>query len=257
MSSKQSTTFTGNYAEDFEIWSEFYDSSVEIEALKKHSNLSDKDLFEVGCGSGRLTFRLADSCQSVVAVDIVPSLIDLCQRRLAQKHSDLVSQLRFEVQDATSVAYPEDHFDALLDGWTFSIFEDKKGAAEEYKRISKSGAPFYAIQVREGSEYQNILDMFIPDEKLEEWSDDEDLDVQMKRLFGEPEVEKDLITPYYFDSVDEAFNAYMFNFEEWLDMELTDSEQAELRTELEGYEENGVIRIEEYAQFFKFYLNEE
>jgi ubiquinone/menaquinone biosynthesis C-methylase UbiE len=168
-----------------------------------------------------------------------------------------VSKLRFEVQDATSVAYPDSHFDALLDGWTFSIYEDKPEAAAEYKRISTDSAPFYAIQVREDSEYQDILDMFIPDEKLQEWTEEEDIDAQMKDLFGEPEVEKDLVTPYYFDSVDEAFDAYMFNFEEWLGMELSEPEQAELRGEIAKYERDRTVRIEEHAQFFKFHLNEE
>jgi len=249
-----STTFTGDYAEDFEIWSEFYDSSIEIEKIKKYSSLGNKSVFEAGCGSGRLSFRLADSCQHMVSVDVLPTLVDLCQRRLAQQHEDLVSKLRFEVQDATSVAYPDNHFDALLDGWTFSIYENKPEAAAEYKRISTNGAPFYAIQVREGSEYQDILDMFIPDEKLEEWSDEKSIDVQMRDLFGEPEVDENLVTPYYFDSIKEAFDAYMFNFEEWLGIELSKTEKAELKNEISKYKQGSTVRIEEYAQFFKFQI---
>jgi len=256
MSSNNSRTFTGDYARDFEIWSEFYDSSIEIGTIKKHSHLSNKRLFEAGCGSGRLSFRLADSCEHMVSVDIVPCLVDLCQKRLAEQ-DNLVDRLRFEVQDATSVAYPDDHFDALLDGWTFSIYEDKKEAAREYKRIAKEGAPFYAVQVREGSDYQSILDEFIPDEKLEEWSDGKDLDEVMIDLFGEPQVQKEIVTPYYFNSISEAFDAYMFNFEEWLDMELTESQQDELKNEIEDYSQNGTIRIDEYAYFFKFQLSKD
>jgi len=255
MSSETHTVFTGDYARDFETWSEFYDSSYEIDCLKRHSNLADKRLFEAGCGSGRLSFRLADACRHMVAVDIVPSLVDLCQQRLARRHTNLTETLRFEVQDATSLAYPDGYFDALLDGWTFSVYEDQDAAAAEYERITADGAPFYAIQVREGSDYQRILDEFIPDERLAEWSEGESLEESLISRFGQPEVHEELVTPYHFDSVDEAFQAYLFNFEEWLDIELTEAEQEQLRREIRRYERDGTVRIDEYAHFFKFRLN--
>ncbi|PSP96285.1 hypothetical protein BRC84_01835 [Halobacteriales archaeon QS_1_68_44] len=256
MTSENRETFMGQYAEDFEIWSEFYDSSYEMDVLRKYADFSEEEVFEAGCGSGRLSFRIADRCGRLVSVDVLPSLINLCQQRLAENHSGLIDTLRFEVQDATSLPYPDDHFDAILDGWTFSVFEDREEAAAEYKRIVPDDSPFYAIQVRGGSEYQQILDKFIPDEKLERWTKGPSIDKEMVEYFGEPLVKEKIVTPYYFKSLDEAFEAYMFNFEEWLDMELPESKQQQLKKAISEYDNGDEIRIDEYAYFMKFSLSE-
>lgn len=244
------SVFTGDYAHDFKIWAEYYDSQPELEILSDHVDLTGSKVFEAGCGSGRLSFRVASDEYSITSVDIVPSLIQLCHTYLQTEFEGDRSQLRFEVQNLEALPYPDNHFSHILEGWTFTTIDDTDAAAEEYKRILTEDGAILAFEVRAGSPYQEILEQFVPEDAYDD--DQPEPDVLMEQAFGSPDYTEDIVSEYWFESVDEAFDAFWFNFTEWMRLELTDGQADALKDEIRRYQtEDGVV-IDEYAKFYKF-----
>jgi SAM-dependent methyltransferase len=71
------------------------------------------NLLDVGCGTGRLSFLLADRCAPVDAFDIVPEVIASAKRRLAHEGGPL----RFFVADATNIPAPSGVYDNVIFGY--------------------------------------------------------------------------------------------------------------------------------------------
>lgn len=244
------SSFTGEYARDFETWAEYYDSQPEIDILSTHAEFADKKVLEAGCGSGRLSFRISRDDFYLTCVDIVPSLVQHCHKRLIENFAGDQTRLRFEVQDLQDLPYPDDHFDVVLDGWTFSTLEDFDAGAAEYKRVLDADGALYAIEFREGSPYQRIIDKFVPEDAYED--DLPDPDTMMENAFGESTATEELVSEYHFPNRQEAFEAFWFNFTEWMDLDLSEEDAKALKNELDSYRTDDGIIIEEYAKFYKY-----
>lgn len=246
----ETSTFTGEYAQDFETWAEYYDSQPELDVLSTHAEFAGNKILEGGCGSGRLSFRVSQDNFSLTCVDIVPSLVQHCHNRLVETFEGDQSRLRFEVQNVQDLPYPDDHFDAVLDGWTFSTLNDFDEGASEYKRVLDADGTLYAIEFREGSPYQRIIDKFVPEDAYEE-----DLpapDTMMENAFGEATATEEIVSEYRFPTQQEAFEAFWFNFTEWMDLDLSEEDAQNLKNELNPYRTDEGIIIEEYAKFYKY-----
>lgn len=244
------SSFTGEYARDFEIWAEYYDSQPEVDVLSTHAEFTGKKVLEGGCGSGRLSFRVSQDDFHLTCVDIVPSLIQHCHKRLIETFAGDQTQLRFEVQDIQDLPYPDDYFDVVLDGWTFSTLEDFDVGAAEYKRVLDADGALYAIEFREGSPYQRIIDKFIPEDAYEE--DLPDPDTIMQNAFGEATATEKIVSEYRFPTQQEAFEAFWFNFTEWIGLDLSEEDAQDLKKELESYQTDDGISIEEHAKFYRY-----
>ncbi len=74
-----------------------------------------KDVLEIGCGNGRLTWRYADGVATVLALDPQEPAI-----KLAQEHTPeaLRSWVTFQVADITTIDLSEDAFDFALLSWS-------------------------------------------------------------------------------------------------------------------------------------------
>lgn len=67
-------------------------------------------ILELACGTGRLTFPMAEVCPRVVGVDVSPPMIERANQKLRERRRDpshAGGGLRFEVGDMRSVRLPE------------------------------------------------------------------------------------------------------------------------------------------------------
>jgi len=80
-------------------------------ALRAFDSPTSQQLLQVGCAYGDLTPRLArqPSVAKLDVVDVAPLQLDLLQRKLPTD-----SAVTLKRQDATRLAYPDDHFDGVL-----------------------------------------------------------------------------------------------------------------------------------------------
>lgn len=74
-----------------------------------------RDVLEIGCGDGRLTWRLADQAASILAIDPKEAQIALAKESTP---GGLKSRVSFKVADIRTVELPENAFDAAVISWS-------------------------------------------------------------------------------------------------------------------------------------------
>ncbi|MDQ5854005.1 MAG: class I SAM-dependent methyltransferase [Chloroflexota bacterium] len=88
---------------------------TEVRTMHGLVDFKGKDVLEIGCGNGRLTWRYADGVATVLALDPQEPAI-----KLAQEHTPetLRSRVTFQVADITTIDLSEDAFDIALLSWS-------------------------------------------------------------------------------------------------------------------------------------------
>jgi ubiquinone/menaquinone biosynthesis C-methylase UbiE len=78
-------------------------------------DFSGKDVLEVGCGDGRMTWRFADHARSVLGLDPVAACIDQAQ---LDTPAHLRSSVTFQAADITTAQLPVETFDVVALSWS-------------------------------------------------------------------------------------------------------------------------------------------
>jgi ubiquinone/menaquinone biosynthesis C-methylase UbiE len=78
-------------------------------------NFAGKDVLDVGCGDGRMTWRFADQARSVLGLD--PAAESIERARLATP-AHLRARVTFKVADITTVELPAGAFDIVALSWS-------------------------------------------------------------------------------------------------------------------------------------------
>jgi ubiquinone/menaquinone biosynthesis C-methylase UbiE len=103
-----------------------------------------QSVLEVGCGTGRDSFRLAKRLGPggrLHMQDLSPGMVTVCVRTM----SDLAAtgafscSLDYSVSNATALPFPDDFFDAVFHFGGFNQFGDLRKGAAELTRVTKRG----------------------------------------------------------------------------------------------------------------------
>lgn len=95
----------------------------------------EMNVLELACGSGQLSFRLSRLVRDWEATDFSPKMI--AQAKLKPRGAGL----HFSVQDATSLPYADETFDAVLIANALHIMPRPEKALAEIYRVLKPGGP--------------------------------------------------------------------------------------------------------------------
>ena len=87
----------------------------EIAALKAVTSWRGKRVLEIGCGSGRLTRRLASLGPQIDALDPQQNLIDFARLDLPKSYAPRVA---FNVGKSSHLQFPKDTFDIAVFAWS-------------------------------------------------------------------------------------------------------------------------------------------
>jgi SAM-dependent methyltransferase len=90
-------------------------------------------VLDVGCGTGSLTFTIADTTKASTVVGIDPSVGYLEYARSHNKHS----HVSFEVGDAQQLPYDNGSFDCSVSSLMIQFVSDAHTAAKEMGRVTK------------------------------------------------------------------------------------------------------------------------
>ena len=98
-------------------------------------------VLEVGCGTGTLTLaakRQAGPSGKVFGIDIIPGMIEVCQRKAAQANADIT----FQLGSMDDIPFSVNQFDVVM--CSFMIFHmsenmRRKGFAEIYRVLKPQG----------------------------------------------------------------------------------------------------------------------
>jgi ubiquinone/menaquinone biosynthesis C-methylase UbiE len=90
-------------------------AGAETRAIHDLIDFTGKNVLEVGCGDGRLTWRYADSVASVLALD---SDVDAIARARDCLPERLRARITFRAADITEVDLPAAAFDVAVLSWS-------------------------------------------------------------------------------------------------------------------------------------------
>lgn len=98
----------------------------------------DMQVLELACGTGQLTFSLADKADTWTATDFSEKMITLAKDRSVNE------KITFSVQDATNLPYAEQSFDAVVIANALHIMPDPEKALSEIVRVLKPRGILFA-----------------------------------------------------------------------------------------------------------------
>jgi ubiquinone/menaquinone biosynthesis C-methylase UbiE len=88
---------------------------IETGVIHDLVDFKGKDVLEVGCGTGRLTFRFAGEAKSVLAIDPDDDSIAIARERTPSK---LRPRVAFMTTSITDVQLAENAFDIAVLSWS-------------------------------------------------------------------------------------------------------------------------------------------
>jgi len=133
LSKSDNNKFWGRYAKlyDFEInnTSRFaYDEMYRLMSSVLQKNM---DVLEVATGTGLIATHIANSVKSIVATDFSPGMIEKAKKKPCPDN------VRFMVEDATDLSFPDSTFDAVIISNALHIMPDPEAALRNIKRVLK------------------------------------------------------------------------------------------------------------------------
>ncbi len=133
----------GEFKGDFEGFDPTILSSYSFcyQLLEKHCK--DKTILDYGCGNGVHSIFLAKLGKKVIGIDLSQKAISLAKKKI--KINNLEEKTDFLVMDCESLGFPDNHFDVIFDGGTFSSLDLEK-ALPELSRVLKEDGLLVGIE---------------------------------------------------------------------------------------------------------------
>lgn len=135
------------------------DEKHEIAIIRSKCNLDNKDILEIGCGDGRLSFYLAEFAKNIVAIDPDVDKIKKASDRLS---SSKRNNLNFYIGKGEKLIFSNASFDAIFYSLSFhhvSIDQQSAAIKEAYRVLKKGGSLILYEPLKDG-ETQKLFLLF-------------------------------------------------------------------------------------------------
>lgn len=112
---------------------------VEMRTTTKYVDFGGKDVLDVGCGEGRLTFKFASSARHIMAIDPDTKSIKEARKNTPR---ELVSKVEFRVGKAEELPFSDQSFDVVCFTWSLCCMATpymKKALYEAWRVLKTDG----------------------------------------------------------------------------------------------------------------------
>lgn len=210
-------------------YAKFYDhENKEYDRIKEIIEDKFKDhpisILEIGCGTGRITTKLAHNFNYVKGIDLEDRYIKYCKRKFNLKN------LHFEKGDIRKFI-DDQKYDVIVFSWIGFHYYDEKDIDEiilNLKKLIHENSRIIIMDAYYSTEYIDILQMIRPMDMDKVKILKEKLNEKLISVFNNLNQEV-LLTKYVFDSINDAAN----NFKIELTLEeshiWTDNDENKLR----------------------------
>ena len=103
---------------------------------------SEKNVLELACGTGQITFLMADKALEWTATDYSENMVKEALKRKAQEQPECKAE--FETADATNLTYQNEQFDVVVIANALHIMPDPDAALKEIHRVLKKDGIVFA-----------------------------------------------------------------------------------------------------------------
>ncbi len=234
---------------------------VQLQTVLRHTVFQDKEVLEVGCGDGRLTFGFGGMAKMVVALDPIAEDIKKATRATPR---ELVSVLNFLTGTGEKLPFPDESYDEVFFTWSLCCMASEahmREALDEAWRVLRQEGILLSIQpsLHQPFDWGEITYLVTRDpERLvgeDVKTDDFDARYALKRAaliegkFGL--IAEELFTNnIYYDTVDEVLEAIKKKWRPQYD-KLDGETKQEIRRRLQSrrtpegvrVQENGVLTV--------------
>lgn len=125
--------FWNRYAKIYDFEIDRFNRSAYSEMYRLMSGALTKEMkvLEIATGTGLIAVNIADSVQSITATDFSPKMIEAAMRKRAPDN------VRFTVEDATALSFPDQTFDAVIISNALHIMPDPELVLKNIRRVLK------------------------------------------------------------------------------------------------------------------------
>jgi ubiquinone/menaquinone biosynthesis C-methylase UbiE len=241
-----------DYIKYWQLWHHNWDDT-DLSFITKGLDLKNKDLIEIGCADGRLTFPLANICRSVIGLDLDDRFIEIAK----QKVSDLNKQnIQFIAGDASELLLASNTADFVLFPWCFHEIVKPEQALQEARRVLKEDGVVLIVGLRSDSNYESIINNFVPTVV----NNDQAIDLKtryeepLRKVFGnltELSSKTGLPCRYFFSSKEIAYDAFDFALSYWYQKQLSEIEKVKLNKLIDEFWNGEQIELTFPASLYK------
>jgi ubiquinone/menaquinone biosynthesis C-methylase UbiE len=119
----------------------YWDSFEKDQVLPLLGDISDKEILDVGAGSGRLSLRLANEGAQLTALDLSQKMLD----KLQSKNS----KLKIVVGDAENLPFEDESFDVVMATFLIVHLKDLSRFFDEAYRVLKPNGKFLITNINQ------------------------------------------------------------------------------------------------------------
>lgn len=161
----------GEYSLLYDKWCECYDvNNEEMSILKDNLFFKNKTILDVGCGTGRLTIRLAEEAKEVYGIDIDDYSISVLEDKIVKKK---IKNIKACCKDILMVNFPNKKFDIIVFSWSlYSLPKDNYAELFEkiYSWLNDDGK-LLILQPQSGEFEEVMRSIFVENQEHEEYDE--------------------------------------------------------------------------------------
>ncbi len=145
---------------------------IEIKTVLKHLSFDGKEVLEIGCGDGRLTFKYAEMARRVVAIDPLEEGIEKAK---SDQPKNLHRRLEFRVGRGEALAFPDQSFEVVFFSWSLCCTDipTMGKALDEASRVLRPRGSLINIQPSLHQPFSNGAVSYLIQKKFGTTVDDE------------------------------------------------------------------------------------
>lgn len=152
----------GNYSKLYASWCECYDPrKIELSILEKYCTLKNKDVLDIGCGTGRFMFRILPIVKSIIGIDNDVQSIEVLKQIMLEKYSCLSDKVFLYHNSIEECNIGRDIIDIAVFSWSFYALDKEQieHALSNIAEMLREDGMLIILQPV-GGEFEKIMRMF-------------------------------------------------------------------------------------------------